>query len=359
MPVNSTTILPDDFHSRLVIFGAGGLGRQMVRGLSSVGARPLLVCDNNRSLWGKTIDEIEIVSPQTAVASFPDAIFVISIWHPTRNDGLQNHASELRRLGCRDVVSFIPFLWMFPEIFLPKLFWQQPAYFEDRRTEIAAGRELLDEAGRAEFDRQMAFRISGDLGCLGDPEAGFQYFPEGLISLTSDETFVDCGAFDGDSVRDFISVSNNRFNRILALEPDPTNFRRLAESVNCPRIVVHPYAVGAKREMLRMSSTGASSSVSTEGDNEIECLTLDELLSDVRPTFIKMDIEGSEMDALQGASATIRRCRPKIAVCVYHHPDHLWKIPMQLKQLLPESRLTLRSHMLDGFDTVCYCLPTA
>jgi FkbM family methyltransferase len=359
VPANSTTVLPDNFRSRLVIFGAGSLGRQMVRRLSAVGARPLLVCDNNRSLWGKAIDEIEIVSPQTAVASFPEGVFVISIWHPTKNDGLTSHASELRRLGCRDVVSFIPFLWMFPEIFLPKLFWQQPKFFEDRRSEIAAARELLDEAGRAEFDRQLAFRVSGDSRCLADPEPGLQYFPEGLISLTSDETFVDCGAFDGDSVRDFVSISNNSFKQIVALEPDPANFHRLAESVNDSRVLVQPYAVGAKREKLRMSSTGASSSFSAEGENETECITLDELLSDVRPTFIKMDIEGSEMDALEGAAATIRRSRPKIAACVYHHPDHLWKIPMQLKQLLPDSRLTLRSHMLDGFDTVCYCLPNA
>ena len=108
-----------------------------------------------------------------------------------------------------------------------------------------------------------------------------------------------------------------------------------------------------------MSSRGASSSLDGQGEHEVQCVTLDELLARESPTFIKMDIEGSEIDALHGAAATIRRCSPKIAVCVYHHPDHLWQIPSLLRQLLPNSNLTLRSHMLDGFDTVCYCIPAS
>jgi hypothetical protein len=108
-----------------------------------------------------------------------------------------------------------------------------------------------------------------------------------------------------------------------------------------------------------MSSSGASSTVSVTGDKEVQCVTLDELLAEERPTFIKMDIEGGEIEAIHGAARTIRRSRPKLAVCVYHSPDHLWQIPLLLKQMLPDFRLTLRSHMLDGFDTVCYCLPVS
>jgi len=172
-----------------------------------------------------------------------------------------------------------------------------------------------------------------------------------------DETFVDCGAFNGDTIRDFISVSGGRYWRIIALEPDSRNFLELKNSVNDERIRFQPYATGAKREVLHMSSSGASSSVCEHGDTQVECATLDELLADEHPTYIKMDIEGSEIDALRGAAATIRRCSPKLAICVYHRPDHLWEIPSLLRQLLPGSTLTLRNHMLDGFDTVCYCVP--
>jgi hypothetical protein len=67
-----------------------------------------------------------------------------------------------------------------------------------------------------------------------------------------------------------------------------------------------------------------------------------------------MDIEGCELDALAGARECIRRCRPKLALCVYHRPDHLWRIPLAMHELLPDSRLTMRSYLEDGLETVCY-----
>ena len=357
MATQAIRLLPDDFQSRLVIFGAGGLGRKMVYGLSGIGIRPLAICDNNRQLWGKRIDDIEIVSPKSAVETFPGAVFTISIWHPSKHEGLLRHEKDLRTLGCREVVCFIPFFWMYPEVFLPNLFWQQPGYFGGHTPLINAARELFDNLGKEEFDRQLSFRLSGDCRKLQDPDLGLQYFPEEVISLRNDETFVDCGAFDGDTVRDFMAVSGGSFKQVIALEPDLANVRQLSSAVDDSRVRIHPYAVGARREVLRMSSSGASSSFNAQGEHEVQCVTLDELLANESPTFIKMDIEGSEIDALHGAAATIRRCSPKIAACVYHHPDHLWQVPLLLKHLLPNSRLTLRSHMLDGFDTVCYCLP--
>ncbi len=354
-----TSVLPADFENRLVIFGAGGLGRRIARGLSATGVTPLAFCDNNPELWGTRAGTVDTMSPKAALQLFPDAVFVVAVWHPSKTEGLRTHVAALQEMGCRSVVSFIPLLWMYPKVFLPNLFWEMPDVLTQRMPQINAAREQFDDAGKEEFDRQLAFRLSGDFQSLSDPDPGLQYFPENVISLSDNETFVDCGAYDGETVRDFIAVSGGRFRRIIALEPDARNLRLLANSIDDARVRIDPYAVGAKREVLRMSSSGASSSVGVSGDTQVQCVALDELLAAESPTFIKMDIEGSEVDALHGAAATIRRCRPKLAVCVYHRPEHFWEIPLLLKQLLPDSTLTLRSHMLDGFDTVCYCIPTA
>jgi hypothetical protein len=86
-------------------------------------------------------------------------------------------------------------------------------------------------------------------------------------------------------------------------------------------------------------------------------MTLDEVLSGVAPTYMKLDIEGSEPAALEGGRSTIVQHRPKMAVCLYHAPDHLWRIPLRLAELLPDSRLTLRTYSADGWECVCYCMP--
>lgn len=70
-----------------------------------------------------------------------------------------------------------------------------------------------------------------------------------------------------------------------------------------------------------------------------------------------MDIEGAELEALEGASGVIRRDRPVLAVCGYHKPDHLWRVLASLKNLAPDSALFIRSHCADGLDTVCYAVP--
>lgn len=349
--------LPENSLNRLVLHGAGGLGRRVASALRKIAHPALAFCDNNSGLWGREVEGLQVLSPAAATEAFPGAVFMVTIWHPSRTEGVRHHISELLKVGCKEVTCFIPLFWRYPDLFLPNLFWEVPSRLHGQKSLIDSARDLLDDAGKGVFDRQLRLHLEGDLLTPVELDPGLQYFPEGVIAISGDETFVDCGAYNGDTIRDFVRVSKNRFRRIVALEPDGENFDQLMSSILDDRVLLRQCAVGAKREMLRISSSGPSSSISKTGSSEVECLPLDELLAEESPTFVKMDIEGSEIAALHGAAATIQRCRPKLAVCVYHRPDDLWQIPLLLKRLIPESRLTLRSHMLDGFDTVCYCLP--
>ena len=94
-----------------------------------------------------------MLSPAEAVGSFANASFVVAIWHPSRSAGLLDRMAELTRLGARQVSTFIPLLWLYPDELLPNLFWAPQAYFEAHQEEIQAARSLLDTAGQDEFDR--------------------------------------------------------------------------------------------------------------------------------------------------------------------------------------------------------------
>ena len=89
----------------------------------------------------------------------------------------------------------------------------------------------------------------------------------------------------------------------------------------------------------------------------VPCVRLDDLLADAAPTFLKMDIEGAEPDALAGAAAVVTRHRPVLAVCVYHVQDHLWSLPLQMAALHPDYRFHLRPYNEEGWDLVCYAVP--
>lgn len=335
---------------QFVILGAGNLGRRVNRALNAV-----LFCDNNSRLWGTLVEGVTVESPAVAVSRFPDATFVVAIWNPSRSETMLDRMGQLKSLGASRVIPFTQLFDEYGEQLLPHLLWAKRDYYASQKEEWAEGRALLDEAGRAEFDRQMQLRSGDFRGQVIDQSP--QYFPS-LIELSGSEVFIDCGAYDGDTVAEFRKATGNRFEQIVAFEPDPINLALLEKATHGDnRVSIRPFGVGARKETLRFAAAGTGSHISENGGCEVQIVTLDDALRDLAPTYIKFDIEGSEMDALEGGMGTIMRHRPKLAVCVYHCPDHLWRIPLKLHELLPDSNLTLRTYNADGFECVCYCVP--
>ena len=93
-----------------------------------------------------------------------------------------------------------------------------------------------------------------------------------------------------------------------------------------------------------------------EGAIEVECAPLDEILP-FQPSFIKMDVEGAERDAVAGAARTLREARPVLALCAYHRVGDMWRLPCLIDRLAPDYRLHLRRHAEGGWDLVCYAVP--
>jgi hypothetical protein len=104
-------------------------------------------------------------------------------------------------------------------------------------------------------------------------------------------------------------------------------------------------------------AAGNKSSAIGAGEVEVDCVPLDAVLGAPAPTYLKMDIEGAEVDTLVGASRTIREHAPVLAICCYHCQDHLWRIPLLIHSLNPDYRFFLRPHDLEMWDLVCYAIP--
>ena len=352
------------FQKRIVIYGAGQLGRRMVRGLRANGSDALAFVDRNPASWSQTIEGLPVLSPEDAVRRFgADAVFVIAVWNPVAVGGLHTIATQLTGMGCRAVVPFVWLSWKYPREFLPNFLWDLPARLLEAADDVRRAYGLFEgRRSQAEFLRQVEFRLTGDFGCLREPDGDPQYFPRRLFRPRPDEYFVDCGAYNGDTLLELAEWTGGQFRGALALEADPANFAALERTVagdDRLRGRVRPVAeaVGLKRCTLRFAASGLSSAaISEEGDIEVECSPLDELLADESPTYIKMDIEGAEMDALRGAAAVLRRNAPALAICVYHAQDHLWSIPSHIHHQMPEARLLLRPYCVNGFELVCYAV---
>ena len=349
---------------RVVLFGAGSLGKTALKCLRTIGVEPLAFCDNNQDRWNETVDGMPVLSPTGAAEQYgSSALFIVSIW--SLGHRYAETKDTLNKLGCKRVIPASTLRWKFADVLMPYFCQDLPhKLFEDAERVLTAASLWSDGKSRDEYLRQVEWRASGDFGVLHEPDREESYFPSTIFALESDEFFVDCGSYTGDTVQQFLLRTGNQFAGIVAVEPDPKNFLTLQnwaqglgpETRN--RIQLNKVAVGSKRCQVQFAADGSEgSSVRKDGDIVVDCVPLDDLLAGTSPTYIKMDIEGAEPDAIIGGKKIIRDHRPVLSICVYHTQDHLWSIPILIHQLAPDYRLFLRPHDVDGWQLVCYAIP--
>ena len=192
----------------------------------------------------------------------------------------------------------------------------------------------------------------------GGANINLQYFEKELLGLKDEEYFVDCGALDLQTTKYFLDVCPD--GKAYAFEPDKYNFDRcinMKKENNLDTVAVYNYGCGSKEKTLKFSSIqGGSSTVSNDGDTEISIVPLDKILKDKEVTFIKMDIEGMELDALEGAKEIIKSKKPKLAISIYHKDEDILTIPKFIKELVPEYKFYIRHYSVYQYETILYAV---
>ena len=227
--------------------------------------------------------------------------------------------------------------------------------------------KLQDDISKQTMTAYIEAAIGGDTASIEKLcRAEQQYFNDLTKSLDV-ECFVDCGAFVGDTAELAVDFYGDKLKKIIAFEPDQENIKKLRmnmtrKGISGERLLVVPKGAWSEDTTLRFSSgRGASSSLSQNGDIEIPVDSIDHVLEGARVDLIKMDIEGSEAEALRGAAVAIRSHRPALAICVYHRPDDLLVIPELIEELAGSGvyRYYLRLHD-ESFllnELVLYAIP--
>lgn len=344
----------------MVLFGSGYLGKTAARALKAIGLQPLAFADNNATLAGTSVEGIPVMTPADAVRQFRErAVFVVTVF---------TNGPVLRQLEPMDVsvLTFAELAWCFPNTLLPYGSLERPAFFQAQADRIQEAYDLwADDASRAEYLAQIGWRTTLDRSLLPlDLPHDEIYFPEDLVKLGPDEVVVDCGAFDGDTLRALLDRMPSGIRHFYGVEPDAHNatvLRACMES-QTPAIAqactVFPCALGNETSTLNFVLTGtAGSHLGQEGATAVPVRKLDDLLAEIKPTFLKMDIEGAERGALEGAAATLRRDLPVLAICLYHKAEDLWDLPLLIHAIAPGYRLYLRRYCDECWEQVCYAIP--
>lgn len=340
-------------NKEIIIYGAGSFGKEMLSLFGSYGINVSAFLDINAA----KIKSVQNV-PAYTLENYPydknnkTVVFSIvcdkdirkKIIENIRNTGFKNiiEAQSLRCLYVNYSDGYVPDAEM------------------DHKKISAAYALMSDEKSRQIFINNIYAHLTGDYSRCSNYEDPMdtQYFPNDIESVSGYDVFVDCGGFIGDTVQAVLDKKKSR--KIISFEPFIDNYKRLAETCENAdtdtEFLLFNSAVSDSISQLFFKSGTGSGTLSSDGDILVNTVSIDKAFMGVAPTFIKMDIEGEEIKALNGAMNTIKKYTPDMAVCVYHNIEHIWEIPLLIDSINKNYSYYLRSYNSYTMETVLYAI---
>lgn len=274
--------------------------------------------------------------------------FIITVAFASSLPDVMNHIFSL----CDKYRVIVPCVPVFgDEIF-------NRGFIEAHEDEINAAYALFEEDSKPVFAGCVNFMFGGELETLKRITSEKDEVFKNILCLNSNESYLDLGAYRGDTVEEFLHYCNNEYDGITALEPDRRTFKKLTEYLaDVPKSTAVQKAIYSdSRTLIFSSKAGRQSTISSKGE-AIETTTVDELCADKTVTYIKMDVEGAEEKAISGAHITLKNQKPKLNIALYHRSADIFEIPLQIAQINPDYKFHIRRHpYIPCWDMNLYCV---
>jgi FkbM family methyltransferase len=374
----------------VVLFGAGSAGKELFPILKLHGVNPVCFCDNNISRAGGLYCGLPIISVSELRQRHKESLIVVTTG-AYRNEVKQQLVDSgfaedrVLTISNQDAMYYythqVQWYWTQDDLTLyeNELLNVYNMLSDHKSREIFASRIALFVHG-ADYHSFLDFisdysevKDTEGANSHGSTEAYLQ-FNNDVIHLNVNEVFIDGGAFTGDSTDEFINActrNNLTYRKIICFEPDPQIFDQLRENtVQYSNVVLKPFGLWSSSSTIRFAGsnilTPGSTRILSENENlkagasgitEISTTSIDAEFSDETVTMIKMDIEGAELEALRGATETIKRCRPKLIISAYHKRNDLFELPLLINQMVPDYKLYFRHFSSNFGETTLFAIP--
>jgi FkbM family methyltransferase len=346
---------------RIILYGAGdGFITFSVFVLRKYGLEPYAILDRKFKA-GHNHFGIPAFSPheyKPTTEEKENAVVVITV-------GKKEHYEEIFRclkdLGFRNVLLATD-IYEYHLLYEPEeLKAKGPNYYLENKDKIIECLGLFtDNMSREVYIRFLQTHMIRKPIPIPACELAEQYFPKDIRLTKGYSRFVNCGAYNGDTIKRLNKIMG-KVEAIICFEPDPENFQMLTQYLLSRKneiaelVISFPCGVFSHETQLRFSiGNRINSAISHSGDSVIQCVALDHVIPRFNPTFISMDVEGSELEALKGAEMLIKENKPDLAISVYHSPSHIWEIPLHIKSLYSGYRFYLRNYTSFPSETILY-----
>lgn len=318
--------------------------------------RVIFIVDSNKEFIGKKRLGYSIKSPDE-ILGYPNALLIVNTISIC---AIQN---ALKRLEIKNDYVVIPYYLYHGTVDHPYMNEVAREDMLQHKEDIANLYWMEDEATKRYMDIIMELRLRGEddlytSDFYKNTGGGINYFCDTQLAPKGNVTYIDVGAFDGDSIEPVRKYYGSRLKKCIAFEPNAELFAKLKKYISDHAMedisTVLPYALGDEEKIVCFSSQGAMGQVSEAGEIAIEQKMFDNLqVESVGDAMVKMDIEGFELSALKGMQEFIRTHKPYLAICIYHKEKDLYEIAQYIKSLNADYRLYIRG----GWHLECWAVP--
>ena len=261
-----------------------------------------------------------------------------------------------------------------------------PAWIKKYETELQTVYDrLADDVSRKTFAAVLNYKLSGKLSYLQACTTKREDDLQEIFSFGGEETYVDLGAYNGDTIQEFLQLTRGRYKKIFALEPDAKNFKKLTDYVRqneIKNVECIPAGVWSACGTLELAGNGGRQSTFCKNDRttaaeipvkeplpvqniihnspqqasvhkkvktqQADVVSVDSVLGNGHADYMKFDVEGVEKEALEGAAKHlipgVDGKLPKLLVAAYHHDEDIFALPLLLWKLQPAYKIYLRKH---------------
>lgn len=315
----------------IVLYGMGNGADLIISRLAHYGLKPAGIFASDGFVRAKSFHGLTVTDYQTAKAQFGN-MTVLVCFGTDRAEVRQN----IEKIAAENEL-YIPDVPVYGQDFFERDFVTQ----NKKKIEKVYGL-LADSVSKHCFEQLISFKITAERHRLLQCESSPLVAEKELLNYSDEEVFLDLGAYNGDTVLQFAAATQSHYAHIIAAEPFSKNFQKLQQNTkHLKNITYFNKACSNSETPLLFNKKGGRGS-STGNRVTVPAFTVDSLLENFRVTAVKMDIEGFEKQALEGAAKTLQTLRPKLQIAAYHRSGDLFEIPLQVAKIQPNYKIYLR-----------------
>ena len=342
---------------KYVVYGAGETGKQVVDTLIECGQEIIAIFDKNpKSDHYQNIRIFEL--SEWSKKNDSSKIACVMAIHNHYIDPLPIYLN-LSASGFCEVLNMVEFSKQFN---FPDKYWLSSKF--DYGSQTQRIQKLLpilsDNKSKIILNGVWEYWTTGKMQSCPNPSLDDEYTPKDIPRYTKNLRLIDCGASNG-STMTRLTKAGYELEAVMAFEPDPDNFQKLARKERKFNLTPLPLGVWSSEMQMRFSpniKNPLASVLDSNGTSLIQCVSLDKVAIDFKPNIIKFDIEGAELDALHGAEDLIKKYHPNLCISLYHKPSD----PLNIIDLLTSYEINydfyIRCHEYNSYGLVLYCINT-